>query len=73
MTISKQDKSLFRQLGEVSAIGFELCISVVAGLVIGDYIDNFFKTTPLFTIIFIIIGFSGGVLNIFRLIKKFNK
>lgn len=69
----KQNKSLSRQLGELSAIGFELCISVVAGLIIGDYIDKFFKTTPIFTIIFLTLGFSGGVLNIFRLMKKFNK
>lgn len=69
----KKEKSLWRQLGELSAVGLELGISVVAGLLIGDFIDRFFKTTPAFTIIFVILGFGGGVLNIFRLTKKLNK
>jgi ATP synthase protein I len=69
----KKEKSLWRQLGELSAVGFELGISVVAGLIIGDFIDRYFKTTPVFTIIFVILGFGGGVLNIFRLAKKLNK
>lgn len=71
--MSKEEKSLFRRAGEVSAIGLELGVSVVAGLLIGNYLDKFFNTTYLFTIIFLILGFGGGVLNIVRLMNKFYK
>ena len=70
--MSTKEKSLLRQLAEWSAVGLELGISVVAGLILGDFIDRYFKTTPVFTLIFLVLGFGGGVLNIFRLMKKMN-
>jgi len=71
--MSTKEKSLLRQLAEWSAVGLELGISVVAGLILGDFIDRYFKTTPVFTLIFLVLGFGGGVLNIFRLMKKMNQ
>ena len=71
--MSTKEKSLLRQLAEWSAVGLELGISVVAGLILGDFIDRYFKTTPVFTLIFLALGFGGGVLNIFRLMKKMNQ
>jgi ATP synthase protein I len=71
--MSTKEKSYIRQLAEWSAVGLELGISVVAGLIVGDFIDRYFKTTPVFTLIFLALGFGGGVLNIFRLMKKLNQ
>ncbi|MCK5392387.1 MAG: AtpZ/AtpI family protein [Deltaproteobacteria bacterium] len=53
------------------AIGFELGFSVIAGIVLGQYIDNWLEVeTPWFTIIGLVVGMIAGFALLIRMIKR---
>ena len=60
----------FKDLGSFLKIGVELCSSIIVGLVIGIFLDTYFKTKPLFMIIFFLLGSGAGIINVYRTTKK---
>lgn len=58
---------------EASSLGINLVVSTFIGLAIGLGLDNLFKTKPLFTIIFLIVGIIAGFVTIFKFINRENK
>ena len=55
---------------------FLLVMPILILLAVGYFADIFFHTKPLFTILGVIIGSVGGIMNVFRLLqtaKKWNK
>ena len=48
-----EDKSLFRQLFTVGAVGIQFALSIFVGFGIGYYLDKFLKTFPWFTVVFL--------------------
>lgn len=70
----KQDrKELFRELGKYSALGLEMAISVVIGLAIGYYLDEWLGTGPWLTVVWLALGFAAGVRSLYRSAKKSEK
>jgi len=66
-------KRLFVLLGDVSTIGIAMAASVFVGLGMGYSIDNKVfggRTSPWFTIIFLILGIIAGFRNLVRLAKR---
>lgn len=61
-------KSLVK-LGWASSIGITLVVSTFLGLGIGIFLDDLFSSSPIFTMIFLLLGIITGFLNIFRGIK----
>ena len=55
------------------AIGVQFAVSVVAGMMIGNYIDKKAGTLPWLTITGIVLGFIGGIVNLVRILKWFEK
>ncbi|MEM7007662.1 MAG: AtpZ/AtpI family protein [Thermodesulfobacteriota bacterium] len=54
-------------------IGFELGFSVIAGIVLGDYIDNWLETkTPWFTMIGLVAGVVAGFSLLIRMLRRFD-
>ncbi len=51
-------------------VGIEFAGGPVFGIILGLFIDKQFDTSPLFTIIFLFLGFGAGILNIYRLINN---
>lgn len=52
-------------------IGFELGFSVIAGIVLGDYVDKWLQTkTPWFTMLGLVAGVIAGFSLILRMIKR---
>ncbi|MGB2693206.1 MAG: AtpZ/AtpI family protein [Thermodesulfobacteriota bacterium] len=52
-------------------IGFELGFSVIAGIVLGDYVDKWLQTkTPWFTMLGLVAGVVAGFSLILRMIKR---
>ena len=59
-----------QNLGLYLRSGLELFSSIIVGLVIGIFMDKYLKTSPLFLIIFLVLGFAAGIMNVFRTVKR---
>jgi F0F1-type ATP synthase assembly protein I len=54
-------------------IGFELGFSVIAGIVLGDFVDGWLQTqTPWFTMLGLIAGVITGFSLLIRMINRYN-
>ncbi|MFQ5510245.1 MAG: AtpZ/AtpI family protein [Candidatus Krumholzibacteriia bacterium] len=72
----KNDRNRFegvRQAGLLTTIPVLLAISPLIGFFIGRFLDGKFKTDPLFTIIFLILGFVAGAMQTARVIRLANR
>ena len=57
---------------QFSAMGLELGLSVIVGLLIGNFLDGQFGTEPWLLLLFLIFGLIAGFRSVFRLLKKLN-
>ncbi|WP_134683419.1 AtpZ/AtpI family protein [Brevibacillus migulae] len=55
----------------VTLIGADLAICIVAGVLLGKYIDGKFLTSPLFLMIGLLAGLGLGVYSVYRIIRKY--
>ena len=65
----KKNKN-FKDFGVYLKSGVEIVSAIIVALVIGVFLDNYFQSKPIFLIIFLILGFAAGILNVFRSVKK---
>jgi ATP synthase protein I len=63
------NKSIWVIAGEYSSLGFILPSSVVAGYLIGYWLDKWLGTTYLY-LVFLVLGIVSGFIQIFRFLKK---
>ena len=63
-------KNSFKDLGIFLKSGVELVSAIIIALVIGIFLDNYFQSKPIFLIIFLILGFAAGIMNVYRSVKK---
>jgi ATP synthase protein I len=54
-------------------IGVEFVSGTVVGLLIGWGIDSWLDTTPWFLLLFVILGFAAGVMNVYRVINNLDE
>jgi len=54
----------------VSTVGIALVIATFIGLYIGVLLDRRFATSPLFTLVFLIIGIAAGFWNLWKLAQR---
>ena|SRR5688572_12406967 len=54
-------------------IGVEFVSGTVVGLLIGWGIDAWLGTTPWFLLLFVLLGFAAGVLNVYRVINNLDE
>lgn len=78
--MSKRNKSLngiFQNFALVSQIGVMMVVPIIAGVVIGAFLDNALKTKGIFLLIFILIGVGSSFRNLYTLsmqkIKEYDK
>ena len=50
-------------------IGIELLAAVLVGGGIGLFLDRWLKTSPIFLLAFLVLGFTAGVMDVLRVIK----
>jgi len=55
--------------GVYSVVGIQLAVSVVAGLMFGNYLDKRLGTLPWLTVVGLIIGSVGGFYNLIRIVN----
>ncbi len=69
----KSDKDRYawaRQAGLLSTIPFLMAVPPIAGLLIGRYLDKKLNLNPVFTIVFLLLGFAAGVREVVLVIRK---
>lgn len=66
--MDKKD-TIWATFGIYSAIGFQFAIAVLAGLFLGNYLDEKWGTSPILTLIGLIFGFTGGLYNLIKVLK----
>jgi|TARA_B100000131_G_scaffold61304_1_gene57162 F0F1-type ATP synthase assembly protein I len=54
-------------------VGSELACTILAGLFIGDYLDNVFNTQQTFTLSGVVLGSISGFIIMFKILNKFKK
>ena len=72
MNVDKDRYQRARQAGLLSTIPFMMAVPPIAGLLIGRYLDKKFTAQPLFTIVFMLLGFAAGVREVMLALKKAN-
>ena len=71
----KKNKSFslktFSKYISVGAIGLHLVSGIIVGVFVGYYLDKFFNTSPLLTIIFFFLGVITGFYNMYKDVLKY--
>ena len=62
-----------RSIGALSTVGLSFVLAIVLGAWFGYVLDKWFGTSPWLFLLFFILGFAGGVLNVYRTANKFIK
>jgi len=59
-----------RMYAHISSAGITLFAAVIIGILIGQFLDEKVGTTGIFTLLFVILGSAGGVVNLLRVVGK---
>ena len=58
-------------LGLAFRVSVEIVSAVAIGVGIGWLLDGWLDTTPWFLVVFVVVGFAAGILNVYRLASGF--
>ncbi len=64
---------MMRQVGLLTTIPLLLAVSPIIGFFIGSFLDKRFNTDPIFTIVFLVIGFIAGARQVMNVVRKTSK
>lgn len=68
--MNEDKRQLFKSLGFLSSIGISLVASILIGLAMGYYLDQWLETRPMFTLIMLVIGIISGFRNVYILTNR---
>ena len=68
--MTEDKRQLFKSLGFLSSIGISLVAAILIGLAMGYYLDQWLDTSPMFTLIMLVIGIISGFRNIYILTTR---
>jgi ATP synthase protein I len=63
----------YRRYLRYSTVGLELGLSVLLGLVVGQWLDGYFGTEPWLLLLFLLFGMVAGFRSLFRLLRDVNR
>ena len=66
----KERRELVRALSFLSQIAFLIIGCVAAGVFLGNFLDNFFGTSPWLLLLFSLLGVAAAFKSIYDLAKK---
>lgn len=66
----KFDPNIMKSLSLLSQIGFLMAIPIIGCLLFGNFLDGLCNTSPLFLIIFIILGVLSAFRNLYVIALK---
>jgi ATP synthase protein I len=71
--MKNETKKQIRLVGLASTIGMSVVFSIFIGLAIGYWLDSKFGTSPLFSLVFLVMGVIAGFRNYYRFMKRQEK
>ena len=66
----KRGGSVLRALSMSSQVGILMAACVIIGVFLGKWIDGFLGTSPIFLLIFSLLGIGSAIYSIFNLSKR---
>jgi len=71
--VPDETRKYIKLLGLASTMGISMVLALVIGIIIGYYLDKWLKTSPVFFLIFMILGIIAGFRNIYVIMKRAEK
>ncbi len=65
------DRKILKALSLISQLGISMVVPIGMCLFIGKLLDSALDTSPLFIIIFILLGIGGGFRSVYMIIKPY--
>jgi F0F1-type ATP synthase assembly protein I len=66
-------KSFYLKVGKYAAAGLEFPSTVLGGLLLGYFLDGYFKTSPWLTAILTLLALIGSFVRLFQWINYFSR
>ena len=60
-------------MARYGAAGLEFSSPMLAGAIIGHYLDRYFKTDPYLTLVFFLLGVFAGFYRLVTILRDFQK
>lgn len=67
---TKQAGETLRTIGALSTVGLSFVLAIVIGVWIGQVLDRWLGTKPLFFFVFFCLGLVAGILNVYRTMSR---
>ncbi|MEK6631017.1 MAG: AtpZ/AtpI family protein [Acidobacteriota bacterium] len=67
---TKQAGEALRTIGALSTVGLSFVLAIVIGVWIGQMLDRWLGTKPLFFFVFFCLGLVAGILNVYRTVSR---
>jgi ATP synthase protein I len=71
--VQEETRKYIKLMALVSTMGISMALAIVIAIFIGYYLDKWFKTSPLFFLIFMILGIVAGFRNLYVIMKRTEK
>jgi ATP synthase protein I len=71
--VQEETRKYIKLLALVSTMGISMVLALVIAIFIGYYLDKWFKTSPLFFLIFMVLGIVAGFRNVYVIMKRAEK
>lgn len=69
----ERERSPWRQLGFVLGMAFTFPVAVLVGYGIGWWLDGKLGTSPVFSLVFLGLGFVAALLELMRMLKRLDR
>ena len=66
-------REIAQSIGALSTVGLSFVLAIVLGAWFGYLLDSWLGTSPWLFLLFFVLGFIGGALNLYRTANKFIK
>ncbi|MGA3084261.1 MAG: AtpZ/AtpI family protein [Thermodesulfobacteriota bacterium] len=71
--MQEDTRKYIKLLATVSTMGISMALAIVIAIAIGYYLDKWFKTSPVFFLVFMVLGIVAGFRNIYVIMKRTEK
>lgn len=62
-----------QMLSLISQLGIMMVVSIFGCFFIGKFIDNKLNTSPIFTLIFLVLGIGGAFMSVYKTVIVYTK